>query len=175
METEGKEKAKQLIEQYKAIPSFADDKNYYFDWGAETIFSIVGRGSGECAAGLFDMLEIDNNIIKNTKAALPNTTDPEKRNNLLYDIIFSSSRMLLATRGADPKTTNDVFNLFVKNFIEYGFVEDKFRPIIELARDNKKFDFNSKEDLIYQLADRVINLYQSLDDSLQLKNIALKK
>lgn len=175
LETEGKEKAKQLIEQYKTIPSFADDKNYYFDWGAETIFSIVGRGSGECAAGLFDMLEIDNNIIKNTKAALPNTTDPEKRNNLLYDIIFSSSRMLLATRGADPKTTNDVFNLFVKNFIEYGFVEDKFRPIIELARDNKKFDFNSKEDLIYQLADRVINLYQSLDDSLQLKNVALKK
>ena len=83
--------------------------------------------------------------------------------------------MLLATSGADPKTTNDVFNLFVKNFIEYGFVEDKFRPIIELARDNKKFDFNSKEDLIYQLADRVINLYQSLDDSLQLKNVALKK
>lgn len=175
LETDGRKFALQLIEEYKSIPSFADDKNYYFDWGAETLFSVVGRGTAECAAGLFDMLEIDNNIIKTTKTALQNTIDTEKRNKLLYDIIFSSSRMLLVTRGADPKTTGDVYNLFIKDFIEYGFIEEKFRDIILLARDNKNYDFNLREDEIYELANRVVELYQSLDDSLQFKNIAAKK
>jgi sulfite reductase (ferredoxin) len=175
LEIEGKEAALQLIEEYKTIPSFDDDKNYYFDWGAETIFSIIGRGTAECAAGLFDMLEIDNNIIKTAKITLQSKTDIEKRNKLLYDIIFSSARMLLVTRGTDPKTTADVFNSFIKDFIEYGFIDEKFREIILLARDNKDYDFNTHETKIYELADKVVELYQSLDDSLQFKNVTPKK
>ena len=175
LENEGTEFATQLIEEYKEIPSFAEDKNYYFDWGAETIFSVIGRGKAECAAGLFDMLEIDNNIIKTTKEELLSEEDKTKKNNLLYDIIFSASRMLLITRGAEPKTTSDVFDLFIKNFIEYGFVDDKFRDLILIARDNNKYDFITKKDEIYELTDRVNELYQSLDDSLQFKNVPQKK
>jgi sulfite reductase (ferredoxin) len=175
LETAGRRFALQLIEEYKSIPSFADDKNYYFDWGAETLFSVVGRGTAECAAGLFDMLEIDSSIIKTAKSALQHTTAAEKRSKLLWDIIFSTSRMLLVTRGADPKTTDDVYNLFIKEFIEFGFIEEKFRDIILLARDNQNYDFNPREGEIYELSDRVIELYQGLDDSLQFKNAAAKK
>jgi sulfite reductase (ferredoxin) len=175
IEKDGRKFALQLIEEYQTIPSFADDKNYYFDWGAETLFSVVGRGTAECAAGLFDMLEIDNRIIKTATGALQNTTDTANRNKLLRDIIFSASRMLLVTRGADPKTADDVYNLFIKNFIDEGFVEEKFKDIVLLARDNKNYDFNSRESEIHELADKVVELYQGLDDSLQFKNVAAQK
>lgn len=175
LQTKGRIFAQELLEEYKDIPLFADDKNYYFDWGAETIFSVVGRGAAECSAGLFDMIDLDFNFIKSHKQALETEADIKKRNNLLYDIIYSSSRMLLVTRGVEPKTTDDIFNLFIKNFIEYGFVEEKFRDIVSVARDDKKFDFNSKKEVIYALADRVIDLYKNMDDSLQFKGVKTQK
>ncbi|KAA6342527.1 Sulfite reductase (ferredoxin) [termite gut metagenome] len=39
LETKGKADAIGLLSKYKDVPSFADDKNYYFDWGAEDIFN----------------------------------------------------------------------------------------------------------------------------------------
>ncbi len=171
LETEGKDIALQLIEEYKEIPSFADDKNYYFDWGAETIFSVISRGAAECSAGLFDMIDVDLNFINNNKTALETETDKTKRNGFLYDIIYSSSRMLLVTRGVEPKTTSEVFNQFIKNFIEFGLVDDKFRDIVSLARDDKKYNFTSRQDEIFALADAVSELYKTMDDSLQFKNV----
>lgn len=171
LQSEGKSEALKLLEEYKKIPSFADDKNYYFDWGAETIFSVIGRGTAECSAGLFDMIDVDLNFINTNRDRLKSETDAKKINDLLYDILYSSSRMLLVTRGAEPKTTNDVFNQFIKNFIEFGFVEDKFRDIISIARDDKEYNFDARRNEIYELADAVITLYKNMDDSLQFKNV----
>jgi sulfite reductase (ferredoxin) len=78
--------------------------------------------------------------------------------------------MLLITRGAEPKTVEDTFTLFIKNFIDFGFVEEKFRPIVELAQKDKQADFISRKAEIQALADAVIELYQNMDDSLQFKN-----
>ncbi|MDR2774611.1 MAG: sulfurtransferase TusA family protein, partial [Tannerella sp.] len=175
LESKGRDVALALIEEYKDIPSFAEDKNYYFDWGAETLFSVVGRGAAECSAGLFDMIEVDLGIINANKDALERESDIVKRNNLLYGIIYSSSRMLLVTRGAEPKTTEDVFNLFIRNFIEYGFVEEKFRNIVTIARDRANHNFISHKDEIYDLAGKITDLYQNMDDSLQFKNIPPKQ
>jgi sulfite reductase (ferredoxin) len=175
LEAEGKNVALAMMEEYNEIPSFAEDKNYYFDWGAETLFSIVGRGAPECSAGLFDMIEVDRDVIDTTRAALKNETDPEAKDRLLYRILFSSSRMLLVTRGAEPKTTEDVFHLFIKKFIEDGLVDESFREIIAIARDGNNSGFASRENEIYALANRVIELYNGMDDSLQFKNIPAKQ
>lgn len=175
LETRGKEIAVSLIEEYKIIPSFEEDESYYSDWGAKNEFKVAGRAKAECAAGLFDILEIDNSIIKSTRETLKTEVNLEKRNRLLYDIIYSASRMLLITRSVEPKTTQDIFNLFIKNFIDYGFVDEKYRNVIVLARDDKNFDFNTIESDIYGLADRVTELHNSLDDSLQLKDIPSDK
>lgn len=169
LRTDGKDFALRIINEYQDIPSFAEDKNYYFDWGAETPFSIVGRGVAECSAGLFDMIELDLNIIRSHRKELENETDKDKINRLLYQIIYSSSRMLLVTRGLEPKTTGDAFNFFIENFIEYGLVEKDYKDIVSLARDEKTYDFSARRDEIYALADRVIALYESMDDSLQFK------
>jgi sulfite reductase (ferredoxin) len=169
LENEGKQQALQLLSEYEDIPLFADDKNYYFDWGAETIFSVIARGTAECSAGLFDMIDVDSNIISTSKTLIETEKDVEARNRLLYDIIYSASRMLLVTRGAEPKTTADTFNLFIRHFIEYGFVEDKYLSVVTLARDNKQADFSRHKETIYALSDAVIELYKGMDDSLQFK------
>lgn len=175
IESEGKEYILQLIEEYKDIPSFDDDKNYYFDWGAQEIFSVASRGVGECSAGLFDMIDLDLKYINQNKQSLLNETDVDKTNSLLYDIIYSASRMLLITKGAEPKTTDETFDLFISNFINSGLVDKSFEEIVLTAKNQKDFDFSSKKELIYKLSDRVIELYQNMDDSLQFKDAPAQK
>jgi sulfite reductase (ferredoxin) len=171
LEKEGKREAEKLLTEYLNVPLFDEDKNYYFDWGSETVFSIIERGAAECSAGLFDMIELDLNFIHSYKKLLETETDVQKINQLLCEIVYSSSRMLLITRGAEPKTVEDSFTLFIRSFIEFGFVEEKFRAVVELAKSNKDADFISRKEEIYALADAVIELYQNMDDSLQFKNI----
>jgi sulfite reductase (ferredoxin) len=47
--SEGQADLEELLAHYETIPSFDDDKNYYFDWGAEEIFSLAGKGAAECS------------------------------------------------------------------------------------------------------------------------------
>lgn len=171
---EGKQYILELIEEYKDIPSFDEDKNYYFDWGAQEIFSVASRGVGECSAGLFDMIDLDLKYINQNKQALQKEEDTGKINNLLYDIIYSSSRMLLITKGAEPKTTKETFDFFISNFINSGLVDKSFEEIILIAKNQKDFDFSSKIETIYKLSDKVIDLYQNMDDSLQFKDTTVQ-
>jgi sulfite reductase (ferredoxin) len=171
LETDGKAEALRLLEEYKDIPAFDEDKNYYYDWGADTLFSIVDRGTAECSAGLFDMIDVDRNSINANRTALESETDKIQVNKLLYEIVFAASRMLLVTRGVEPKTTEDVFNLFIKSFIEFGFVEERFRNLVTVARDKREYDFTARREEIFSLADAVIELYSNMDDSLQFRNV----
>ena len=159
-----------LLDKYATVPSFADDKNYYFDWGAEEIFSLAARGVGECSAGLFDMIEVDLATIQQSTKALQETTLTAEKNALLYKIIYASSRMLLITRGEEPKTTKDVFSSFINTFIDARLVNGIYREVVELARDNSSFNFSLKHDTIIDLSESVIALYEGMDDSLQFKN-----
>ncbi|MDR3260329.1 MAG: sulfurtransferase TusA family protein [Tannerella sp.] len=174
LESEGQTEAKNLLSEYRDVPPFEEDKNYYFDWDAESVFSIVNRGAAECSAGLFDMIDLDLNYINAYRQALETETDPEKTNKLLYDTVYSASRMLLVTRGAEPKTVEDTFDLFIRNFIEFGFVEEKFRSVVALAQKDRNADFISRKGEIAALAASVIELYQNMDDSLQFKNVKPK-
>jgi sulfite reductase (ferredoxin) len=120
------------------------------------------------------MIEVDLKIINSNKAALETETDATQRNNRLYDIVYSASRMLLVTRGLEPRTTDEVFGMFIENFIETGFVDEKFSTVVAAARNNKEFAFEPHKDELYALADRVILLYENMDDSLQFKNIKVE-
>jgi sulfite reductase (ferredoxin) len=166
----GTENIKTLIEKYKDVPSFDEDKNYYYDWGSEELFSVANKGPAECSAGLFDMIDVDQNIIKQSFTALQTETDSLKTNAILFDIIFSSARMLLVTKGAEPKTTTETFDLFVDKFINDGLVSDSFTALVEKAKDNASTDLIPQKDEVIDLAETVLKLYEGMDDSLQFKN-----
>jgi sulfite reductase (ferredoxin) len=171
LEKEGRQKAIDLLAEYADIPSFDDDKNYYFDWGADAVFSIVNRGAPECSAGLFDMIELDLNHIREHRKALETETVPEKVHARLYEILYAAARMLLVTRGAEPKTVADTFDLFLRHFVDSGLVADRFRDLVATAGAQPSSDFISRREEIDALADAVIELYQNMDDSLQFKNV----
>jgi len=169
LEATGKEHIKALIEMYKAVPDFNEDKNYYYDWGSDELFSVVNKGPAECSAGLFDMIDVDLNFIKKAAPLLEAETDPKQINRILYDIIYASSRMLLVTKGVEPKTTAETFNFFTANFIDEGLIDGTFKDVVEVARLQPGYDFSILKTEIFNLADAVIKLYEGMDDSLQFK------
>ena len=167
VQAEGETVIKEIIQRYKDVPSFEDDKNYFYDWGSEDKFSLTAHGQAECSAGLFDIIEIDKDTIEEKRKQLDIAKCEEMTASILHDIVFSSSRMLLVTRGADPRTDDEVYEKFEELFIAPGIVSKDFRPVVEKGRHNE--NLNADRAKVLELADAVIKLYENMDDSLQFK------
>lgn len=175
---------KDLIAKYKEIAPYAEEPDTFFDFGDDEKFSLIKYGKAECSAGLFDIIEIDQDTIrekrKEVEQLLENTPQgapadlqsdgkqgTSKIEKLLYDIVFSENRMLLVTRGLDPRTDDDVYNGFEKEFIAAGIIPQKFKVLTDKARNNESLI--EYKPLIDELADLLNELYQNMDDSLQFK------
>lgn len=169
---EGKEDLRQFLVRYKDIPLFEEDKNYYFDWGAEKEFSLDDRRGGECSAGLFDLIEADLNNIRETRRILAGTVrEPPPpaggRNNLLADLLFYTTRMLLITRGIEPKNARESYAAFREHFIATGFVDSSFESLLAEAGDGTVAP--EKENQVNELVERVEFLYANMDNAFNFK------
>jgi len=174
-----------LLAKYKEIAPYAEEPDTFFDFGDDEKFSLIKYGKAECSAGLFDIIEIDQDTIREKLAEIDKTLAEEKLpqisqitqisdeaitakiEKLLHDIVFSENRMLLVTRGLDPRTDDDVYNGFEKEFIEAGIIPKKFKALTDKARNNETLI--SEKPLIDELAQLLNDLYQNMDDSLQFK------
>ena len=163
----GAEVIKATIARYQNVPAFDEDKNYYFDWGAEEVFSLTSHGQAECSAGLFDIIELDQATIKEKQDAL--ALPGADKDKLLRDIVFSASRMLLVTRGADPRTDDEVYANFESLFIDAGIVSAEFKAVVEKARHGETLV--AVREQVDALAAKVNELYANMDDSLQFKTV----
>jgi sulfite reductase (ferredoxin) len=168
---EGSRDLQQVLARYQNIPTFAEDKNYYFDWGQDRQFSLADRGAGECSAGLFDLIELDLKNIVNTKLKLSRLSDiagdkaSEHKAEHLRELVFYTSRMLLITRGVEAKTEAEVFESFIRDFIDSGLVSADFRDLVQASRDKDYKLIVTKEQSIYALAQRVQYLYENMDSA----------
>jgi sulfite reductase (ferredoxin) len=167
LDDRGKKDIIELSGKFRNIPDWEDDKNYYFDWGSDQVFSLVGKGVGECSAGIFDMIDVDMNTIRRKQGEIRDTKDIASINELLNDIIFCAARMLLVTRGVEPKNTNEVYDGFIEQFIKVNLVRDEYLNIIKISKDGNPYNFIDEKDTIYDLAKDVIELYNGMDDSLR--------
>ena len=175
---------KNLIAKYKEIAPYSEEPDTFFDFGDDEKFSLIKYGKAECSAGLFDIIEIDQDTIRekrkevelllgNTPQGVPadlqsdGKQETSKIEKLLHDIVFSENRMLLVTRGLDPRTDEDVYNGFEKEFIPAGIIPQKFKVLTDKARNNESLI--EQKPLIDELADLLNDLYQNMDDSLQFK------
>ena len=175
---------KELIAKYKEVAPYSEEPDTFFDFGDDEKFSLIKYGKAECSAGLFDIIEIDQDTIRekrkeveslmgNTPQGVPADLQSDgkqgtsKIEKLLHDIVFSENRMLLVTRGLDPRTDEDVYNGFEKEFIAAGIIPQKFKVLTDKARNNESLI--AYKPLIDELADLLNDLYQNMDDSLQFK------
>lgn len=151
-----KTRIKALADKYIDIPDFAKDKNYYFDWGAEELFSVASRGQGECSAGIFDLIDIDLDYVKKAE---------EEKN--IDKLLFYGARALLITKGVEPKHSVDVYEEFKEHFLKTGLVDSNFESLLDKAIDNKLDSSDISEAL--NLTKRVEYLYSVMDNSMQFK------
>lgn len=172
---------KELIAKYKEIAPFTEEPDTFYDFGDDEKFSLIKYGKAECSAGLFDIIEIDQDTIREKRKEVDqllqdktlkestsaNQEQANKVEKLLHDIVFSENRMLLVTRGLDPRTDEDVYNGFEKEFIAAGIIPQKFKILTDKARSNESLI--EYKPLIDELADLLNDLYQNMDDSLQFK------
>ena len=163
---------KELIAKYKEIAPYSEEPETFFDFGDDEKFSLIKYGKAECSAGLFDIIEIDQDTIREKRKEVEQLLsegkqDTAKIEKLLHDIVFSENRMLLVTRGLDPRTDDDVYNGFEKEFIAAGIIPQKFKILTNKARSNESL--MAEKPLIDELADLLNDLYQNMDDSLQFK------
>jgi len=148
----GKEDIIALCDQFRAVPNFDEDKNYYFDWGAKTIFSLEGKGQGECSAGVFDLIKFDLNSAKKLI----------KNNEYTSDAVLFTARALLVTKGVEARGENEAYEAFEKFFIKRGLVGEEYRDLIKAARAREEL---VPEDVI-SFKKTIDVLYNSMSNSL---------
>jgi sulfite reductase (ferredoxin) len=166
VETGGAADIHAIADRYRTVPDFEDDKNYYYDWGAQDAFSLVGKGVGECSAGLFDLIEVDLKEIEKVRHSLSGAVPKNETGDALYRIALCASRMLLITRGIEASTDASVFANFSKHFIESGLVDARFLPVVQAASHKDLTLLLQRRADVLALADAVIELYASMDNSL---------
>lgn len=159
---DGRQVAEALSRKHANVPEFAKDKNYYFDWGAEEIFSLAGRGPGECGAGVFDLIQVD---LASAGEAL--------EAGRLFSATALAARALLVTRGEQADTDWQSLELFRRHFVEPGVVSAEFKPLIEkaqgsLAAGDPEAVFSPRSEEVATLLAAVQQLYESMGPSLRL-------
>jgi sulfite reductase (ferredoxin) len=162
----GREKAENLSAAHKHVPAFEEDKNYYYDWGAETVFSLAGRGSGECGAGAFDLIEVD---LASAHEAL--------REGRLLEAAVLSAKALLITQGQEARDDAEALELFTKHFLDAGLVDESLRGVVEAARGHaqvggSQVPFDARADEVHGLVSAVQALYDHMDPSLRFQPVA---
>ena len=162
---EGTQDIKSIADRFRKIPEFSEDQSYYYDWGAKESFSLVGRGLGECSAGLFDLIEVDLNASRNLREEF--RSGESQGADTLYAISLRSARALLITRGIEAPTDSAVFENFGKHFIQSGLIGERYAPVIAAALSNNAEAFLSLEDEVFSLLEAVETLYRSMDNSLR--------
>ncbi|MDR2104256.1 MAG: sulfurtransferase TusA family protein [Deferribacteraceae bacterium] len=141
---------KEILARYANIPPFEEDKNPYYDLYVNEIFSLKGRGAGECSAGMTDLLEAD-------KTALEKVLQEEPSPSKLSLIRLYATRMLLVARGEDARDALEAAKLFKLHFIDTGLISAKFTPLLE----------GEPQEGVVQLAEAVLRLYSTMDNTLK--------
>jgi sulfite reductase (ferredoxin) len=150
------------MEKYNQIPPFEEDKNYYFDHGAEQLFSVKDLGRAECSAGMYDMIEVDEKELRKLLRALESGNTAEA---VLRELVFRAARLLLVTRGEEARSEHEAAQLFTRLFIDSGLVSAEHRLPVELL--SKGSELRQHADKAAALGQAMLALYQSMDSTMR--------
>ncbi|MHC4915919.1 MAG: sulfurtransferase TusA family protein [Planctomycetota bacterium] len=157
LDSGGREAAAELAAGHREVPAFTEDRNFYYDWGAEELFSLAGRGPGECSAGVFDLIEVD---LASAREALDDGR--------VRAAVRAAARALLVTRGEEAREGAEALRLFGKHFVETGLVEERFGGLLESAATGDD-ELVAARDEAAELVTAVEALYAGMDSSLRFK------
>jgi sulfite reductase (ferredoxin) len=166
----GKECAGNLCRsQFNEIPTFDENKNYYFDHGATEIFSTKNIvAEAECSAGIYDMIDVDDKAIRKNLQIIPLWEKGRPGlDDILKETVFCAARMLLITRGVESRTDAETYDLFEKHLIDAGLVGKDHLFVIEMVRNGSSANLTDHQDKVLALGQEITALYQSMDDTMR--------
>lgn len=169
IDAEGADDLRSIADRYRNIPAPEADRSYYCDWDSDEMFSLAGKGAGECSAGLFDLIEVDLKHAKRLREPLQAgvVQEAEEAEAALYAITLCSARALLITRGIEAPTDTAVFENFRKHFIASGLIDSRFEPVVVAAQRQPAELLAPQKDEAFALLDAVDALYRGMDNSLR--------
>ena len=162
----GRELALSLLENYSYVPSYAEDRNFYIDWGRKEEFSLAGLGPGECGAGVIDMIESD---LQEARIALERAMEKDYPVEEIRKALFSSARALLVVKGVDPRNEEEAIREFRNKFIHAGIASPEFDNLEQVFSSLKEGMGKEEREEIFLYAEKftrhVEELYQKMDSS----------
>ena len=163
VDRDGKQIAGEILSRHQTVPPLAGQREFYCDWDSDELFSLAGRGQGECSAGVFDLIEVD----------LANAREAQEAGNL-YAAALAAARALLVVQRAQTKSDADTFALFQKHIIEAGLVDAALSSVIAAGADaalaaSPAEAFAGRPADVAALVAAVRLLHESLDSSLRFK------
>lgn len=126
----GRRIAEDILDRYSYIPSYAENKDFYKDWGEEEDFTLEGMGPGECGAGVMDMIDSD---LTESRVALDEAKSKGYLSLSLFRSLLLAARALLVVRGQEPKTEAEVFRAFRQKFVDEGIASEEYADIAAVA------------------------------------------
>ncbi len=164
----GREQISAMCNKFSGtIPEYTADQQYYYDWGTNEEFTTAHMGHGECSAGIYDMIEVAMQSIKECIAIKEKHGDAIEAHKVSRDFIYNAATMLLVTRGVDPATEIEAFLEFERHFIETSLIDKKFKPLINAALKNDATFLIDNIGLAEELGKTMIQLYHSMDNRLR--------
>jgi sulfite reductase (ferredoxin) len=161
-----RQKLQNLVGQYSDFTSVQFPDDYFYDFGSNEPFSLVGRGPGECGAGVMDVIKLDIDEAKDALKSVPANSEN------IYKAVVAAARALLVTFGLEPKKDREIFAAFSKELIEPCWIKPQTQQLLDNVIDWRMGDRDSIGDLFSQadgLTKRVEELYLSLDANLKFK------
>src|SRR3989441_2023416 len=128
----GKAKLKEELIPYTIMPTFEEDRSFYYDWEGDDEFVTEDLGPGECAGGALEM--IDNRILEAEQELYKARLLAEKHQysvsvNKSYRAVLAAAKALLVTEGIDPATDSETFSEFERRLTEKGFVPASYHNL----------------------------------------------
>ncbi len=134
----GKAQLKDELIPYTILPSFQDDKEFYFDWEGDEEFSVEDLGPGECAGGALEM--IDNRILEAEQELYQARLLVDKHQyamaiNKAYRAVVAGAKAILVTEGIDPNTDADTLLEFDDMIRAKGLLPAEYHNVAEKFGD----------------------------------------
>lgn len=157
--------AKEISKDFQHIPDYTDNQELYIDWGRNEKFSLAGLGTGECGAGIIDMIESD---LTEARIALEESNKGKFDLSYIQKALFLSARALLVVKGRDPHQPKEVFADFTETFIASGIASDEYASAGDRYDTITQGLIKNQEETVRfakQFYEHIQTLYKSMDPS----------
>ncbi|HVS66369.1 MAG TPA: nitrite/sulfite reductase [Thermoanaerobaculia bacterium] len=126
----GKAKLRELIDDLTVLPSYAEDRTLFSDWGDPREYTIGDLGVGECAGEVVPVVEFGLQASERKVFEAQIELDegsPEQASRQAYEAMLQAAKALARSEDLDlPDDADSVVRAFEQRFVETGRFNDPF-------------------------------------------------